>query len=130
MFSFSAESSFSFLLAALALVALTLSLPDSRASAGQVREFKITAKKYSYEPDRFEVDQGDHVRLIVTSTDADHGIAIKPLKIKQTVPKGETGTIEFDATQAGTFDIGCADWCGKGHKTMHATLVVRAPGTR
>jgi cytochrome c oxidase subunit 2 len=110
----------------LAALILAGSFWSDESRAGAVREFKIVAKKYSFEPDRFEVQQGDHVRFIVTSTDANHGIAIKPLKVKATISKGETGLVEFDATQAGTFDIGCAEWCGKGHKTMHATLVVRS----
>jgi cytochrome c oxidase subunit 2 len=102
----------------------------SSPRAGAVREFKISAHKYAFEPDRFEVDQGDRVRFHVTSVDADHGIAIKKLKVKATVPEGDTGVVEFDATEAGTFDITCADWCGKGHKQMRATLVVRESGTR
>jgi cytochrome c oxidase subunit 2 len=107
-----------------------LGVAHSATRAGAAREFKISAHKYAFEPDHFEVDRGDHVRFLVTSVDADHGIAIKKLKVKSTVPEGETGVVEFDATEAGTFDITCADWCGKGHKQMRAILVVRESGTR
>jgi cytochrome c oxidase subunit II len=120
------------IIAALACAVLCVVAGQTIAAsrAGTVREFAITAKKYSFTPDHFEVDQGDHVRFVVTAVDADHGIAIKPLKVKQTVEKGTTGVVEFDAATAGTFNIGCADWCGKGHKSMRATLVVRDAGTR
>jgi cytochrome c oxidase subunit 2 len=115
---------------ALLLSGAVLGVAHSAARAGTAREFKISAHKYAFEPDRFEVDKGDRVRFLVTSVDADHGIAIKKLKVKTVVPEGETGIVEFDATEAGTFDITCADWCGKGHKKMRATLVVRESGTR
>ena len=115
---------------AILLSGAVVGLAGSGARGGPAREFKISAHKYAFEPDHFEVDRGDHVRFLVTSVDADHGIAIKKLKVKAVVPEGETGVVEFDANESGTFDITCADWCGKGHKQMRATLVVRDGGTR
>ena len=115
---------------AILLSGAVVGLAGSSARAGAAREFKISAHKYAFEPDHFEVDRGDRVRFLVTSVDADHGIAIKKLKVKTVVPEGETGVVEFDANESGTFDITCADWCGKGHKQMRATLVVRDGGTR
>ncbi len=111
--------------ATLALFLLGLSPAPARAQAGEVREFTVTAKKYAFEPATFEVNEGDRVRLIVTATDTDHGIKIKKLQVDQLAEKAETTTVEFVATQAGTFTILCSEWCGKGHKKMKATLVVR-----
>ena len=43
---------------------------------GDFKEFKITAKQFAFEPEIIEVNKGDRVRLIVTSTDVPHGIGI------------------------------------------------------
>lgn len=108
------------------VVAILVCFPLASASqSGEVREFKVTAKKYSFEPAQFEVNEGDRVRLVVTATDTDHGVAIKKLKVDQMVEKGETVAVEFVASQAGTFEVQCSEWCGKGHKTMKARLLVR-----
>lgn len=102
----------------------------ARAPQPAVREFAVTAKKYAFEPARFEVTEGDDVRFVVTSTDTDHGFEIKRLDIEELVPEDETKTIAFTAPAAGTYAIRCSEWCGKGHKTMKATLVVHPrPGS-
>ena len=105
---------------------------STRAAQGTVREFQVMAKKYEWEPARFEVDEGDTVRFIVHSTDSKHGFGIKALKVKQEVPKsGDPVTIELVASRPGEFEIACSEWCGKGHKTMKGVLVVRPrSGTR
>lgn len=90
----------------------------------QVHEFAVVAKKYAFVPERFEVTEGDEVRFVVTSTDTDHGFEIRQLRIKELVPENETKTIAFTAPAAGTYAIRCSEWCGKGHRTMKATLVV------
>lgn len=109
----------------LAILILCLALPIARAQPGEVREFAVTAKKYAFEPSTFEVTEGDRVRLLVTATDTDHGIEIKKLDVDELTVEDETTTVEFVASKPGTFTIICAEYCGKGHKTMKATLVVR-----
>jgi cytochrome c oxidase subunit 2 len=105
-------------------------------AAGQeptVREFEVTATKWAFTPDRFEVFEGDVVRFVVRSGDSTHGFAIKRLKAKREVPKdGSSVTIEVTPREAGEFEISCSEWCGTGHKRMKAVLVVkpRENGTR
>jgi cytochrome c oxidase subunit 2 len=95
-------------------------------SADGVREFRVTAKKYEFVPARLEVAEGDTVRIVIHSADSTHGIGIKALDVKTEVPKnGEPVTLEFVADQAGEFVITCTKWCGKGHKSMKGTLIVR-----
>ncbi|HEX7086944.1 MAG TPA: cupredoxin domain-containing protein [Vicinamibacterales bacterium] len=109
----------------LIVLLLLAGLPEAaRAPQPAVREFTVAAKKYAFEPAQFEVTEGDEVRFVVTSTDADHGFEIKRLDIEELVPEGRTKTIAFTAPAAGKYAIRCSEWCGKGHKTMKATLVV------
>ncbi len=101
------------------------------ATATAPKVFEILAKRFEFEPSRIEVDEGDHVRLLVRSADGVHGVSIKKLKVSEKVPrksdpKGDTVTIDFVASAAGTYEILCAEYCGEGHDDMKGTLVVRA----
>lgn len=111
-------------LAVLALVAgAALSVPGQEASPGAV-EIKVTAKKYEFDPSQIRVKKGDHVKLIITAVDHDHGFKLDAFHIDQKVKKGETDTVEFTADQAGTFPFACSKFCGMGHKGMKGELVV------
>lgn len=93
-----------------------------RASAGG--EIKVTAKKYEFSPNVIRVKQGDHVKLVVTALDRDHGFKLEAFDIDQRLKKGEPTTIEFTADRAGTFPFQCSDFCGMGHGKMKGKLVV------
>lgn len=103
---------------------------ESPAPAGQetpVKTFEVVAKRFSFEPSTIEVQQGERVRLVVTSADGVHGVGIRKFKVNQLVPRGGTPvTIEFTATEAGTFPIVCSEACGDGHAQMRGSLVVTA----
>jgi plastocyanin len=58
-------------------------------------EIKVTAKKYEFNPRTIKVKQGDHVRLVVTALDHDHGFKLEAFNIEQLLKKGEAVTIEF-----------------------------------
>jgi cytochrome c oxidase subunit II len=95
------------------------------ATASAPRVFEVVAKRFAFEPERIEVTEGDHVRLIVTSADGVHGIQIKKFKVEKLVPRGgEPVTIDFVASAAGTFPILCSEYCGNGHDAMKGALVV------
>ena len=84
-------------------------------------------KRFSFEPARVEVTEGERVRLVVTSGDGVHGIEIKKFKINKKVPRGgEPVTIEFVAAAAGEYPILCSEYCGDGHEDMKGMLVVAA----
>ncbi len=89
----------------------------------------VVAKRFSFTPERVEVNRGDHVKLTIRSADGTHGLAIKKLKLDVQVPRGGAPVVlEFDADQAGVFPITCSEYCGKGHQDMKALLVVNEPG--
>ncbi|MDH4063261.1 MAG: cupredoxin domain-containing protein [Acidobacteriota bacterium] len=89
---------------------------------------EVAARRFAFEPARIEVALGDTVRLVVRSEDGVHGVAIKKFKVDRRIPRGgEPVTIEFVATEAGTFPILCSEFCGKGHDTMVGALVVSVP---
>ena len=93
--------------------------------SGEVKEFKMTAKQFAFEPSTIEVNKGDRVRLIVTSTDVPHGIAITEYGINQRLEPGKPVTIEFTADKQGTFTAFCSVLCGSGHLGMKGKIIVR-----
>jgi plastocyanin len=94
---------------------------------GSVRTFQITAENYRFSPFNILVNQGDKVRFVVTATDRNYDFKLKAYDIKQKVEQGVPATIDFTATQAGTFTF---DSPGMVHRSMKGTLVVRGLTTK
>jgi cytochrome c oxidase subunit II len=110
----------------LLLVASNVSLL-ARPQDASVKAIEVTASRFEFQPERIEVEEGDHVRLTLHSADTKHGLAIPELGVKTTIPKGGAPvTVEFVASKAGTFGFKCSEYCGSGHKKMTGTLVVVA----
>ena len=88
-------------------------------------EIKVTAKRFEYDPNVITVKKGNHVRLLITAADHDHGFKLAAFNIDQLIEKGSTATIEFTASKAGTFPFQCSHFCGMGHGKMKGKLVVQ-----
>ena len=105
--------------------AMTASYMDKIAEDG-TRVIRIEAERFDYIPSQIRVRQGERVRLIFTSRDTTHGVAIAEYGIRKDIPprgKGET-IVEFTADKAGSFTYRCSHLCGAGHAMMRGTLVV------
>jgi cytochrome c oxidase subunit II len=108
----------------LALFLLLAEARDSSAATEGVHEIKMTAKKYEFSPGSIHVKKGEHVKLLITAVDHDHGFKLPAFDIQQDLKEGETTTIEFTADKAGTFRFACSHVCGFGHRGMKSELVV------
>ena len=95
------------------------------AGGGEGTEIKVTARKYQFDPNVITVKKGDHVKLVITALDRDHGFKLEAFNIDQKLKKGDPATIEFTADKAGTFPFQCSDFCGLGHRKMKGKLVVQ-----
>ena len=119
-------------LTVLIVIAVTLShYPTSAQDAGSgagvskdEREIRVTAKKYEYDPAVITVKQDEHIKMVITALDHDHGFKIDAFHIDQLLKKGEPTTIEFTADTTGTFPFQCSHFCGLGHKGMKGELIV------
>jgi cytochrome c oxidase subunit II len=85
---------------------------------------KMTAVKYNFDPTTVRAKKGEHVKLVITALDRDHGFKLEAFHIEQKLPKGVAVTVEFVADQAGTFPFQCSVFCGLGHKKMKGELIV------
>jgi heme/copper-type cytochrome/quinol oxidase subunit 2 len=97
---------------------------DQAQAPKQVIEVKAT--KYEFAPNKIDIALNASVIFKVTAVDHDHGFEIEGVKdscVK--IPKGETKTIEYQATKAGTVKFKCCDFCGLGHGKMNGTIAVK-----
>ncbi len=97
-----------------------------------VREFRISAAQWNFEPGIIKVNPGDKVRFIVTSTDLMHGFTISELKVNLYLPSGVEVVHEVvvppDIAE-GTYEIHC-NICGTiGHPHMEGSIIVGSPGS-
>lgn len=68
------------------------------------------------------------VRLVMSSEDVIHSLYIPAFRVKRDVVPGRYTKAWFQATQAGDYQIFCAEYCGKSHSDMLAKVVVEKPG--
>jgi len=94
------------------------------AAASEAREIQLAAKKYEFSPNLITVKKGEHVKLVITALDHDHGFKLDAFKINEKLKKGKATTVEFTPDQAGTFPFACSHFCGMGHGKMKGKLVV------
>lgn len=92
--------------------------------APAVQEIKVDASEFKFEPATLSLKVGQPVRVMVANIGAlEHTFTITDLGVDQDLPVGQTVTVEFTATQSGTFDLVCTT---PGHKEagMVGTVVV------
>lgn len=107
--------------------AAVLAAPSAQAQA--VKQFDVVARRFTFTPAQIDVNQGDTVRITVRSEDVKHGFAIEAFKVNEVIPAGGAPvTVEFVASQPGTFRFSCSEFCGSGHNGMNGVLVVRPAG--
>ncbi len=99
--------------------------PAEQPKIEAVREITMEAKKFEFVPSEITVNQGETVKLTVTSTDVNHGFAISEYGIREKLEPGVPVIIEFVADKAGEFNFFCSVPCGMGHGRMRGTLIVR-----
>jgi cytochrome c oxidase subunit II len=90
-----------------------------------VRTIDIVLQKGEYSPSHIEVQKGEKIRLQLKALDVTHGFAIDELGIAREVSPGPPTIVEFTPSKAGTFAYYCVVRCGKNHKLMRGTLVVK-----
>jgi cytochrome c oxidase subunit 2 len=93
---------------------------------------KVIARQWSWlfqyengiQDPELRVPIGKPVKLLLTSLDVIHGFYVPAFRIKQDVVPGMTNTLWFQATQAGTYDVMCSQYCGLEHSHMLSKVIV------
>jgi heme/copper-type cytochrome/quinol oxidase subunit 2 len=102
-----------------------LAAPEGQDQAPTRREFTVTARDYSFSPNRVEAQQDDLIKLTVQSADNAYGFTIDDYRVSKRVPAGGSTVIEFRADRAGTFAFYSNLSNDARHSQMRGQLVVR-----
>jgi cytochrome c oxidase subunit II len=95
-------------------------------------EVKVIARQWSWlfqyangtQDTELRVPIGKPVKLTLTSLDVIHGFYAPAFRIKQDAVPGMETYLWFQATQTGTFDVMCSQYCGLEHSHMLTKIVV------
>ncbi len=103
---------------------------DARVErSGNNVTIKMTAVRSNFEPNNFEVNQGDNVTIHLTNieqtTDELHGFGLNEYNINIVVDPGETKTIQFVANKPGVFAYYCTNFCSALHQEMQGYMLVK-----
>ncbi len=99
--------------------------PVGVALTGEIKEFNITAKQFEFIPSEITVNQGDKVKLNITSVDAIYGFNLAAFGINITLEPNQMQTVEFIADKKGVFTFGCSLFCNSGHSAMKGNFIVK-----
>lgn len=102
--------------------------PDSNPNANTdapLKEFSVQAKQFEFVPSTITVTQGDRVKLLISSSDVQHGFSLPEFNVNKTINPGSPVVVEFVADKTGTFTFSCSVFCGEGHSEMQGTFIVQ-----
>jgi cytochrome c oxidase subunit 2 len=89
--------------------------------------WKIQHSTGQREINELHVPVGRKIKLIMTAEDTIHDFFIPAFRIKADVLPGKYTTQWFEATQAGTYHLFCAEYCGMNHSGMIGSVIVMQP---
>ena len=113
------------LMGVLLLCALAFGQPPADRKPDRV--ITIAAERFTFNPAKVTVKQGDLIEFVLTSDDTDHGFRIPSAGIDVAIPQSGKGEarVRFIAKEKGTVAFECSRPCGAGHNLMRGTLVVK-----
>lgn len=106
------------------LLALPFVVAMVPAVAHSTRNIEIALSRDAFAPRQIEVQLGDRVRLVLTSTDGAHGLQVNELGLNSPTPAGKTMILDLTPTDPGTYEIQCSDDCDSGARHVRAQLIV------
>lgn len=77
-----------------------------------------------HKSDTLYIPLEDATRLDMISRDVNHSLYIPAFRLKEDVVGGQTHYMILTPEKVGTYDIACAEYCGKDHSNMYSAVVV------
>ncbi|MFH1197325.1 MAG: cytochrome c oxidase subunit II [bacterium] len=105
---------------------------DSREIPDNAFKIKVTARMWQWQfdyangksTDTLYVPINKPILLEMESMDVNHSLYIPAFRIKEDVIAGKKNYLSFTPTQADSYDIACAEFCGLQHSMMYTKVVV------
>lgn len=91
------------------------------------RVITIVAERFSFNPSKIKLKQGETVEFVLMSDDTDHGFKIPSAGIDVAIPPGgrAEARVRFVAKEKGRFVFECSRPCGAGHNLMRGYIEVQ-----
>ena len=109
------------------LFLIGLAFAQESADRKPDRVISIAAERFTFNPSRITVKQGQVIEFVLTSDDTDHGFRIPSAGIDVAIPQQGRGEVRilFVAKEKGKFVFECSRPCGAGHNLMRGFLTVK-----
>lgn len=113
--------------AILGLAACGLLCGQDEAQRKPDRVISIAAERFTFNPSKVTLKQGELVEFVLTSDDTDHGFRIPSAGVDVAIPpQGRGGArVRVVAREKGKFVFECSRPCGAGHNLMRGTIEVK-----
>lgn len=95
-------------------------------------EVRVQARSWSWvfeypngvTSDTLYVPANEPVKTTMSSQDVLHSFFVPAFRVKQDVLPNRYTSVWFEATEEGTYDLFCTEYCGRNHSEMDATVKV------
>ena len=100
-----------------------------QVAPGNAKEIRVNAAQWSWEF-KYDTPNGvgnskdlivpvnQPIKLVMTSRDVLHSLAIPHFRVKTDIIPNRYTSLWFEATEVGTYDLMCTEFCGKDHSRM------------
>ena len=96
----------------------------AQAAPPYARIIKMSARRFTYTPDRLTLRKGVPVVLELRTEDVLMGFNLPDFNVRGDIVPGKVTRVRFVPDKTGTFVFLCDIFCGSGHEQMHGTLTV------
>ena len=87
-------------------------------------ELYLISQAFMFNPPEVKVPAGKPITLYVTSLDVLHGLQIENTNVNIEVMPGSVAKVSYTFKKAGTYRVGCNEYCGVGHANMMSKIIV------
>ena len=87
----------------------------------------LQASQFQFRP-VLQLEEGETYRLLVSSTDVQHGLSFQPVNLNFQVLPGYLYVIEITPDRPGEYPMLCNEFCGLGHHVMTGMVIVAEAG--
>ena len=101
--------------------------PGVRELAPGRYEVIMIAQAWSFTPNEINLPAGSEVTFRITSRDVIHGFEITGVAMNMMLIPGQVSVATTTFNEPGEHLIICHEYCGTGHQTMYATIMIDAP---
>jgi cytochrome c oxidase subunit 2 len=85
------------------------------------------AQMWQFQPSQIYIPVGSQVDFYVTSKDVVHGFHINDKDVNMMAVYGNINKTTTHFDKPGVYKITCHEYCGVGHQTMQAEVIVNIP---